>query len=834
MSRIYLNEGWKFTSEFEKELLDENFDDSVLETVRIPHTVKELPYHYFDESKYQMVSGYRRVLFVPNEWENKRILFTCEGSAHESVLYVNGKEVWKHSCGYTAFSVDITEYLVHEAENVLVLKVDSRESLNIPPFGFVIDYMTFGGIYRDVYLEVKEPVYIENVFVKGNVSEYKGDKGDSDFFCEMKIESHRKFVSLLSEEEQKSAKEDVVFHIRGYLRQRNTNFCSLKDEQRQERALVFETTAEISKIPMQQICIEEVKASLKEVSLWSPENPALYILELEVLLDDKIIDTHEVCFGFRNVEFKADGFYLNGLKLKIRGLNRHQSYPYVGYAMPECLQKKDADILKFELGCNAARTSHYPQSHYFMDRCDEIGLLVFTEIPGWQHIGDENWKEQACKNAKDMILQYRNHVSIMLWGVRINESGDDDKFYSRTNTIAHALDDTRPTGGVRAHKKSNLLEDVYTYNDFLHDGEKAGCEPKKNVTSDMSKAYLVSEYNGHMYPTKAFDGEEHRVEHALRHVRVLDAVAGENDISGSFAWCMFDYNTHKDFGSGDRICYHGVMDMFRNPKLAASVYACQQDEKLILELSSSMDIGEHPATNLGKVYMFTNADSVRMYKNDHFIKEFKGTDSSYKNMKHGPILVDDFVGDLIELNEKMPKKLARKVTDALNYLTVNGYQTFPPKIILLALECILIHRIKPQYLINLYTKYIGNWGGTATEYRFDAIKDGKVMKSVTKKPMTSVHMEANPSHTVLEEKTSYDVAEVRIRMLDEKENLLPFFQEAITITTEGPIEVIGPKALSLKGGMGGVYVRTTGEKGAAKLILKCEPFDSKEIEFEVK
>ena len=90
------------------------------------------------------------------------------------------------------------------------------------------------------------------------------------------------------------------------------------------------------------------------------------------------------------------------------------------------MQKMDADILKYELGVNAVRTSHYPQSHYFLDRCDEIGLLVFTEIPGWQHIGDAQWKNQAVENVRDMIKQYRNHTSIIIWGVRINESQDDD------------------------------------------------------------------------------------------------------------------------------------------------------------------------------------------------------------------------------------------------------------------------------------------------------------------------------------------------------------------------------------------------------------------------
>ena len=127
----------------------------------------------------------------------------------------------------------------------------------------------------------------------------------------------------------------------------------------------------------------------------------------------EIIDEKIIIFGFRDAQFRKDGFYLNGKKLKIRGLNRHQSYPYVGYAMPKSMQVMDADILKYELGLNAVRTSHYPQSHDFIDRCDELGLLVFTELPGWQYIGNDEWKEQAIKNTEDMVLQYRNHPSII-------------------------------------------------------------------------------------------------------------------------------------------------------------------------------------------------------------------------------------------------------------------------------------------------------------------------------------------------------------------------------------------------------------------------------------
>ena len=144
-----------------------------------------------------------------------------------------------------------------------------------------------------------------------------------------------------------------------------------------------------------------------------------------------------------------------------------------------CLQRgqeEDALILKNELGVNAVRTSHYPNSAHFINKCDEIGLLVFTEIPGWQHIGDKNWQDQAITNVKEMVIEYRNHPSIFIWGVRINESLDNDDFYTKTNNLCRKLDHTRPTGGVRNFKKSNLLEDVYTFNDFNHYGNKKGLE----------------------------------------------------------------------------------------------------------------------------------------------------------------------------------------------------------------------------------------------------------------------------------------------------------------------------------------------------------------------
>ena len=759
--KIDLNDNWIYNGDYE--LLPEG------DQVRLPHSVSLTELHYFDESCYQKVSGYIRYFDAPKEWEGKRIFVKFEGVAHEATVYLNGMLLGTHSCGYTAFTYELTDYINIDSVNELKVRVDSRESLNIPPFGFVIDYMTYGGIYREVSLEVHESCFIKDVFVRATAAgsvfaDVSFDGGDPS----------QPFGIIILE---KNTRNELA-RLSG-----KKGYCA------------------ISKVP--------------GYHKWDITNPELYILRVECETD-----VREVTFGFRDCEFKADGFYLNGRKVTIMGLNRHQSYPYSGYAMPESMQRYDADILKYELGLNAVRTSHYPQSQHFIDRCDEIGLLVFTEIPGWQHIGDEKWKDQAVKNVEEMVTQYRNHPSIMLWGVRINESVDDDEFYARTNETARKLDSSRPTSGVRYLKKSSMLEDVYAYNDFLHDGKTAGCERKKNVIPDINKPYLISEYNGHMYPTKSFDLEDIRREHLLRHAHVLDAARGESGISGTFGWCMFDYNTHKDFGSGDRICYHGVMDMFRNPKPAACIYSCAgYVDHPVLEVTSDMNIGEHPSGNRGNVYIITNCDSVKMYKNGMFIKEYRHTDSSYKNLRNAPILIDDYIGDQMQEKEGFSVRQNLIVKEALNYIGLYGMNNIPPKIMLRLGEAMARYRMTFQDAYMLYGKYIGDWGGKSTEFKFVGYKDDKPVITRIKAPAESIDLDVTVSSDTLYEGATYDVASVRIRVVDQNNNVLPFYNGSLKFTTEGPIEVYGPDHIDIQGGMGGLYVRTNGNTGNALLNI---------------
>lgn len=789
-SRIYLNNDWQFTRSYDTSLHESKVDAAALETVRLPHTTVETPFNYFDEGIYQYNSAYRRVLKAEESWRGKCVLLTVEAAGHESEVFVNGASVYTHRCGYTAYTVDLAPHLRFGEDNVLVIRVDSRETLDQPPFGFVIDYMTYGGLYREVYLDIKEQSHIKDVFPK--VTEVKttdGLTGDVTLVCE---------VALAQPEETRVTME-------------------LASE---DGTLVKELSVDGDN-------------ELRGVKLWSPEQPARYTLRTKLWKGDRLVDEREEKIGLRTAQFHKDGFYLNGRKAKIRGLNRHQSYPYVGYAMPDSIQRHDVHILKNELGLNAVRTSHYPQSQHFIDECDRLGLMVFTEIPGWQHIGGEDWKQQAVRNTRDMVKQYRNHPSIILWGVRINESVDCDELYRQTNAAAHELDDTRATGGVRCIMKSSLLEDVYTYNDFSHNGTNPGVVTKGTATPNMDKGYLITEYGGHMFPTKSFDTEGHRVEHMLRHARVVNGYYGQDDIAGGFGWCMADYNTHRDFGSGDRVCYHGVLDMFRNHKLAAAVYAIQKEchtaENTVLEVSSAMDIGEYPACQLPDMYILTNADLVKVYKNDQLVGEYGAKDTPFADMPRGPVQVSDFVGDLLEKNEGFSHRKAEDVKELLRAVNDFGIANLPPS----ARELADKYEMTMDDATDLYNKYMSNWGGTVRTYRFEAVVNGEVVKTVERRPVVSASLAADVSHHTLMEKNSYDMAAVRIRVVSQDDAVLPFYQEPLKLRTEGPIEIVGPDCVTLRGGMCGTYVKTTGETGEAALYIESADLAPVTIRFTV-
>ena len=768
-----INDNWLFTDDYTK-----GFEKA--KEVRIPHNPSLLPLHYSSPDYYEMVSGYKKTIVLEEEDLDKRIFLLFEGVAHIATLYFNGKEIGTHYSGYTSFTYEVTEF-IKKGENEIVLKVDGRESCNTPPFGFVIDYLTYSGIYRDVFLIKKNKSYIKDVFVSSPTL--------SSLRVEYDIESESEYSIRYS-----------VFD--------------------NDRVIIEGETKESS-----------LSLSSLSVSPWSPSSPKLYTLLSSLLIKGEVIDENTTEFGFRTVETKGKDLYINGEKVFLKGLNRHQAWPYIGYAAPERMQRMDARILKEELGCDIVRTSHYPQSRHFISECDRLGLLVFTEIPGWQHIGDKEWKEKAIINTKEMVLQYRNHPSVIIWGVRINESQDDDEFYKKTNETAHALDPTRPTSGVRYIENSSLLEDIYSYNDFSHTGNNSGVKEKGKITKHQDKPLLVSEANGHMFPTKSFDTWERRQEHALRHARVINDAKKDGDHIGAIEWCMTDYATHKDFGSGDRICYHGVMDSFRNPKDAAYFWASGQEKNEVIHISSSMDIGDYNGGIRGKIWVFTNAERVDVYKNGRKITSL--SPSPFSSLDHGPLVFDDTIGNLLETDEGFDKKKADIIKECLNAAVEYGFQNLPKKYLLKLAYIMVRYKLNFSDGVKLFNKYVSGWGGEGEEWKFQGIWNGKEGKSVTLAHSSKLHLDIIKDTSVLYEGNGYDETLVRIRVLDEFNNPAPYAQLPLSIETSGSIENAGYSLLTLEGGMGGVIIKTNGGIGKGVLSLSSE-LGQMDVEFEVR
>ncbi len=744
---IDLNNGWYYKAEYH-EGMEQQDDLSGFTQVDLPHTNIELPYNYFDEKNFQFQSCYKYLLQIPRHAQGKVCYLHFSGVMAYARVYLNGSFLGEHRGGYTPFAVRIDPVYDFDREhNLVTVMVDSRELEDIPPFGGQIDYLTYGGIYREVSLGLYDPVFIKNI----------------------KVETEQVLAA------EKDLKVKVFLENTSAVQGDGTVRITLQDA----AGAVVQTQTFLATLNSGADPLEFKLTGLKGIKLWDLEEPNLYEIQVELEVNG-YSDCYRDRIGFRTAAFRPDGFYLNGKRVKIVGINRHQSYPYVGYAMPRRVQEKDAEILKNELHVNLVRTSHYPQSVHFLNKCDELGLLVFTELPGWQHIGGDQWKKVARENLREMIERDWNHPSIVLWGVRINESQDDDEFYTETNRLAKQLDPTRQTGGVRYITDSNLLEDVYTFNDFIHDGEKGPLRDQQEVTGLPHKVpYMVTEFNGHMFPTKRFDQEERQMEHSLRYLRILNAAGLDDSIAGTIGWCAFDYNTHKDFGAGDRICYHGVMDMFRVPKFASYVYKSQVSPAVepVLEPVTFWARGERSIGGVLPLVIYTNCDYVQLqFGEEKLEQKFYPRREEYPGVPYPPVIID--------------------------------YTALSPEV-------------------------VGAWGlkwerAVLTGYYRD-------------QPIVEKRFCADPVPTVLSvaaddqilNAAQKDATRVVVKVLDQCGNLLPFLDEIIHLEVEGPGRIQGPSTVVLKGGAIAFWVETRNAPGVITITVRSQSVGEKTVRLEV-
>ena len=723
-----INRNWRYNPKFVEGAHDKTFDDAAFQRVVVPHTNIKLPWHSFDDKDYEFVSIYRRKFKLPPEARGKHVFVDFEGVMTASTVWINGVRLGEYKGGYTPFSFDLTPHIVFDGENVLAVDVDSTERPDIPPFGYQIDYLTFGGIYREVSLRVVPGTFIANIFAKPMDVLSAHPRLQVDCFVQS-LEASREPTSVEVE---------------------------LRDGNR----VVAKGTAKVPASPAaaEAVAYTVTLENLSGIKLWDLATPNLYSVNVRLVKGTQTVDQDSRRIGFREAQFTDHGFELNGKVIKLRGLDRHQTFPFVGQAMPGRPQRRDAEILRVKLRCNIVRTSHYPQSRHFLDACDELGLLVLEEIPGWQHIGDEAWKLISIDNVRRMIERDWNHPSIILWGVRINESKDDHDFYTRTNALAHKLDPTRQTGGIRYFQESEFLEDVFTMNDFGW--------PLKPPNHPR---YLNTEFVGHTYPTKTIDNKERLMEHTVRHARVHDQLASNPQYAGGIGWCAFDYNTHYDFGSGDRICYHGVTDIFREPKPAAGFYKsqCDPSEEIVLEPAFHWARGDE-SIGFTKGMVCSNCDHLKFYVGDKLVAEADPDKTQFQHLRYAPFTAN--LGPAVH---------------QWGDLRIEGY-------------------IEGKKVI---TKTLS---GKGIDQKFTLLPDDTKLNA-----------------------DGADTTRVVLRVTDEYGAIRPFANDAIKLELEGPAEIIGDNPFALIGGTGAIWIRAKEQAGTVQLTATHPVLGVQKVQFEL-
>jgi beta-galactosidase len=553
---INLDTGWLFIAADNAGYSGTTAGEASFSKVCIPHANVILKHAYQSESAFRIVSWYRRHITPAASLNGRRFLLEFQAVSISAVVYVNGTKVGEHRGGYTPFTLDITDKVTTGQDNVIAVQVDSRQQSGVPPEGGSLDYMIFGGIVRHVNLIVTDPLHVEWVFASTQNPSQTAPTAPT-------ITAKTKVVNGSASQKSCTVTTKVVDV---------------------ENNVVAGATGSHD-IPANTVYeFSQTTGAIADPQLWDIDHPNLYCIYTQVQDGSTFVDEFMTRTGVRSLTMnKTDGqCYLNGKAIKLRGLNRHETYPYIGRAAAKRLQRKDADILKYDLGCNIVRTSHYPQAPDFLDRCDEIGLLVLEEIPGWAYIGNDAWKKLEQQTLKDMVIRDRNHPCIMTWGVRINESADDNEFYQTTNDSAHFYDPTRLTCGVRRSNSdpaTSFLEDIWTQN---------FATPSSNPSNMPT---ITSEWCGHNLDPQAhsWDNDEVQIgqitDGSYGHAKGQNASYAAKIWGGLLGWCAFDYaSSHANAttnetgrGKNSYISPHGVASVFRLPKLAGYFYQSQRD-----------------------------------------------------------------------------------------------------------------------------------------------------------------------------------------------------------------------------------------------------------------
>ncbi|MDB5004256.1 MAG: beta-galactosidase [Mucilaginibacter sp.] len=630
--KVSLDQDWLFGGKFITGSGLPGFDDNAFKQITLPHAVNTLSWQDWDVKNWQDVWIYRRHFTIPEKLKGMRIFLKFDGVMTNASPYINGHELPQHLGGYLPFQYEITDF-IKDGDNVLALSVDSRWS-NVPPDGSPkgapsVDYLEVGGIHRSVSLQAVPKIFINDVFAKPV----------DVLTINRRIEvSYTVDAALLPNKS-----------VRIRVEMKDGNHTIAKAEKAITINKIGESTTSVT------------LSALNNITLWDIDNPKLYDIVTTILVDGQPLHNYTKRIGVRDAKFKLEGFFLNGRRLQLFGLNRHEVYPYVGFAMPARVMRKDAEILKNDFHCNIVRCSHYPQNDAFLDACDELGLMVWEEVPGWQYIGNDAWKEVLLQNVKDMVIRDRNRPSIIIWGTRVNESASNEALYHKTREIAKSLDDSRPTSGsltpdTRKNWEKDWHEEVFAYDDYHADSDASVgiLDPIEDYPYMLAEA--VGQFN---YPNRKYFNSFYRrtaevniqANQALAHAQAHSKSGSNPRNSGVIAWCAFEYSSL--LNQYRNVKYPGVSDVFRIPKLGASFYLSQGDPKsgAVIHPNFYWDFGPKSPNGPGKhVAIFSNCERLELFIDNQSHTSIKPDVKNYPNLKHAPFFTDlEFTTKPIEL-----------------------------------------------------------------------------------------------------------------------------------------------------------------------------------------
>ncbi len=614
-----MNHDWLFGGPIEQGSGVQIPENKSLTKTTLPHCVTRLAWDQWDPTSWEHVWLYRRHFSLPAAYRHNRVFVKFDAAMVTAELSINGHPLERHQGGYLPFTRELTHAL-QPGENLLDVMLDARY-LNVPPEGSpkgprAVDYYLPGGMIRDASLFVVPQIYIDDVFAKP--VDVLGPGRRVEITCSVDAARLPGGKTELTAELMDG--DRIVSSVR------------------KEMAI-----AEIGKSKTALSLTH-----LNEIKLWDIDSPKLYGVVITLSEGGHPVHRYKTRIGFREAKFTVDGFFLNGRRLRLFGLDRHELYPYAGYAMPARTMRRDAEILRKDFHCNVVRCSHYPQSPAFLNACDELGMMVWEETPGWGYLGNAEFQDQVVQDVGDMIIRDRNRPSIIIWGVRVNESANNQPLYKRTTALAKSLDDSRPDSGSMttfANWQTDWHEDVFSMDDYhaAPDGTLAIFPPPPGVP------YMLSETVGQRtYTARGFGNVYRRAgdvatqtKQAIYHAQAHDKALGYPRFCGVIAWCGFEYGSPQNSYQG--IKYPGVADIFRCPKLGAAFYQAQVSPSLqpVIAPNFYWDFGAATPRGPGKnVAVFSNCDHLEFFVNGKLLVTAAPDRKNYPNLPYAPSFVD--------------------------------------------------------------------------------------------------------------------------------------------------------------------------------------------------